>query len=289
MKLWLLLLPGLGSIVFLMGSALYTIMIQSVGLHTELGASLDYWSDTLSDPILFRSIEYSLRTSVLGSLGAVILAYPIAMWLRKPIPGKTAIIGLLRAPMFVPGLVAAFLLINVISFHGILNESLLALGVIDKPLRITNDKFGWSVVMLQVWKNTPFALILLSSSINSIRSDVLDASADLGASAWANFSQVVFPLTIPALQAALILIFIGALGDFAFASIAGSRNVYSLSVLMHYTATAYYEWEKAAVIGLVIMVLSGLSAILITLMTRPFANRTRPVISASFLERSHEK
>lgn len=282
MKTVLLLIPGLGTIVFLMGSALYTIVTQSFGVDSEIGASLTYWSDTLSDPILYRSINYSLRTSILGSLGAVVLAYPIAMWLKNSIPGKTAIIGLLRAPMFVPGLVAAFLLINVISFHGILNESLLALGIIDKPMRITNDKFGWSVVMLQIWKNTPFALILLSSSINSIRSDVLDASADLGASRWANFWQVVFPLTIPALQAALILIFIGALGDFAFASIAGSRNVYSLSVLMHYTATAYYEWEKAAVIGLVIMLLSAFSAVLLTLITRPFANRTKAVIPADY-------
>lgn len=282
MKAALLLIPGLGTIIFLMGSALYTVVVQSFGLDKEVGATLAYWSDALSDPILYRSINYSLRTSILGSFGAIILAYPIAMWLRNPIPGKPAIIGLLRAPMFVPGLVAAFLLINVISFHGILNESLLALGIIDKPMRITNDQFGWSVVMLQVWKNTPFALILLSSSINSIRSDVLDASADLGASRWANFSQVVFPLTIPALQAALILIFIGALGDFAFASIAGSRNVYSLSVLMYYTATAYYEWEKAAVIGLIIMLLSGCSAVILTLLTRPFANRTKAVIPANY-------
>lgn len=282
MKVALLLIPGLGTIIFLMGSALYTVVVQSFGLDKEVGATLAYWSDALSDPILYRSINYSLRTSILGSFGAIILAYPIAMWLRNPIPGKPAIIGLLRAPMFVPGLVAAFLLINVISFHGILNESLLALGIIDKPMRITNDQFGWSVVMLQVWKNTPFALILLSSSINSIRSDVLDASADLGASRWANFSQVVFPLTIPALQAALILIFIGALGDFAFASIAGSRNVYSLSVLMYYTATAYYEWEKAAVIGLIIMLLSGCSAVILTLLTRPFANRTKAVIPANY-------
>ncbi|MCZ8489445.1 ABC transporter permease subunit [Vibrio lentus] len=69
-----------------------------------------------------------------------------------------------------------------------------------------------------VWKNLPFALILISGSIAlTIRGDLMDAALDLGATRWARFCQVIFPLTIPALQAASILIFIGALGDFSFA------------------------------------------------------------------------
>jgi putative spermidine/putrescine transport system permease protein len=51
---------------------------------------------------------------------------------------------------------------------------------------------------------------------------------------------------------------------------------------MHYTAVAYYEWEKAAVIGLIIMLLSAFSAVVLTLITRPFANRTKAVIPANY-------
>lgn len=133
--------------------------------------------------------------------------------------------------------------------------------------------------LLQIWKNVPFALILLGGAINSIRSDILNAADDLGASRFAKFRQIIFPLTIPALQASLILIFIGALGDFAFASIAGSRNAYSLSMLMNFTATQYYEWEKAAVIAMVIMLVAVISAVVITLVTQPFATKTRSVIT----------
>ncbi|BDU39898.1 ABC transporter permease [Vibrio nigripulchritudo] len=282
MRAYLFLIPGLGMILFLMGSALYAVVAQSFGMAGLTGESsftLQYWQEMIADPILQRSIAYSLRTSILGSLGAIMLAYPIALWLSRPLPAKPVIIGVLRAPMFVPGLVAAFLLINVISYHGIFNEGLMALGVLEKPLRLTNDKFGWSVILLQVWKNVPFALILLGGAINSIRSDILNAADDLGASRWARFRQIVFPLTIPALQASLILIFIGALGDFAFASIAGSRNAYSLSMLMNFTATQYYEWEKAAVIAMVIMLLAVISAVVITLITQPFSTKTRSIIT----------
>ncbi|MBW3695207.1 ABC transporter permease [Vibrio sp. T187] len=281
LKPYLLLIPGVGTIALLMGSALYVVVAQSFGLFSVMGetnATFEYWQTTLSDPILWRSVAYSLRTSILGTLGAVMLAYPIALWLQKPIPGKPAIIGVLRAPMFVPGLVAAFLLMNVIAYHGIFNESLLALGIIDKPLRLANDKFGWSIVVLQIWKNLPFALILISGAIASIRGDLMDAALDLGATRWARFCQVIFPLTIPALQASSILIFIGALGDFSFASVAGSRSSYSLAMLMNITATQYYEWENSAVIAMVIMLIAGLSAVVLTLLTQPFVTRKSVVV-----------
>lgn len=281
LKPYLLILPGVGTIVLLMGSALYVVVAQSFGLYSLNGTpnpSLKYWQTMLADPILWRSVSYSLRTSILGTLGAVTFAYPIALWLQKEIPGKLAIIGTLRAPMFVPGLVAAFLLMNVIAFHGILNESLISLGIIDKPMRLANDSFGWSIVVLQIWKNLPFALILITGSINSIRKDLFDAAMDLGATKWSRFRQVIFPLTIPALQASAILIFIGALGDFSFASVAGSRSSYSLAMLMNISATQYYEWENSAVVAMVIMILAGLSALLLTLLTQPFATNRKPVI-----------
>ena len=287
MKPYLLLIPGVGTILALMGSAFYIVVTQSLGLNTMTGnthPTLEYWYTMLSDPILWRSVGYSLRTSIFGTLGAIIMAYPIAMWLQKPLPAKTLMIGMLRAPMFVPGLVAAFLMMNVIAYHGVLNQSLLWLGIIDEPLRLANDSFGWGIVVLQVWKNLPFALILLSGAIGGIRTDLLDAALDLGASRWSRFTQVVLPLTIPAMQASAILIFIGALGDFSFASVAGSRSSYSLAMLMNTTATQYYEWENAAVVAMVIMLLAALGAAVITLLTQPFTSRRRPVVGTNTAE-----
>ncbi|WP_281543550.1 ABC transporter permease [Grimontia sp. SpTr1] len=280
MKVVLLLLPGLGTILFLMGDAFYTTISHSLGLGSEENRfTLQYWNEMLSDSILWRSVGYSFRTSLLGTLGAVLLAYPIALWLTKPLQGKNLIIGMLRAPMFVPGLVAAFLLMNVISYHGIINEGLLAIGVIDKPIRMTNDSFGWSVVFLQIWKNLPFALILIGGSVNSIRTDLLHAASDMGASRFAKFRQVIFPLTIPALQASMILIFIGAMGDYAFASIAGSRTSYSMTMLMYFTAYQYLEWEKVYVIAVVLMTIAALGAIVITAVLQPFARKRYSLIS----------
>ncbi len=275
-KTWLMLLPGVGTILLLMGSTFYMVVAQSFGFHNlmgESGFSTEFWSDAIADPKLHKSLLYSIKVSVIGALGAVALAYPLVLWLRKPFTGSTTITGLLRAPMFIPGLVAAFLLVNVISYHGILNQTMMAIGLIDKPIRMQNDDFGWGVIILQVWKQLPFAMILLAGAVNSIRNDVLDAASDLGANAWQRFTGIVFPLSIPALQVSLILIFIGALGDYSFYSIAGPKNTYSLSMLMHITSTEFMEWNKGAVIAVIIMVTAVISAIAISLLTAPFATK----------------
>ena len=273
---WLMMISGLGTIVLLMGSTFYVVLVQSIGYFNLSGDSqfsLEYWQNVLQDPVLHSALIYSVKVSILGAFGAVLLSYPLALWLRQPLVAKEGIVAVLRAPMFIPGLVAAFLFINIIAYHGVINELLLALGVIDQPLRMQNDDFGWGVVILQIWKNLPFALILVGGSVNAIRTDVLDAASNLGASRWRCFRDVIFPLTLPAVQVSLILIFIGALGDFAFFSVAGPRNTYSLARLMQATAMEYGEWNNSAVIAVIIMLTAALGTLLIAILLTPLATR----------------
>ncbi|EBM3223024.1 ABC transporter permease [Salmonella enterica] len=273
---WLLMLSGLGTILLLMGSTFYVVIVQSLGwfnLEGDSHFSLEYWRNMLQDEVLQSALFYSVKVSLLGAFGSVIFAYPLALWLRKPMAGKEGIIAVLRAPMFIPGLVAAFLFVNIVAYHGIINELLLALGIISEPLRMQNDDFGWGVVILQIWKNLPFALILVGGAVNAIRNDVLNAASNLGASRWRSFTGVVVPLTLPAVQVTLILVFIGALGDFAFFSVAGPRNTYSLARLMQATAMEYGEWNNAAVIAVIIMLTAAICTLLIATLITPFATR----------------
>ncbi|MFC0991594.1 ABC transporter permease [Pasteurella multocida] len=274
---WLLLSTGLGTILLLMGSTFYIVVLQSFGLHNHFGDDIAFtfahWQTVLSDSVFQKALWYSIKVSLLGAILSIIVAYPIAMWLRNPMPAKVTIITILRTPMLVPGLVAAFLFVNVISYHGILNETLVFLGIWDKPRTLQNDDFGWGVVILQMWKNIPFALILIGGAVNSLKTDLLDAAANLGSSPWQRFRYVVFPLSLSAVQVSFILIFIGALGDFAFYSIAGPRDTYSLARLMQMTAYQFEEWNQSAVMAMMIMLTSAFFTILISLIIRPLSQK----------------
>ncbi|HEM7143265.1 ABC transporter permease subunit [Providencia stuartii] len=275
-KAWLLMSTGLGTILLLMGSTFYVVITQSFGLFNMTGESefsLAFWANIIGDSVLLSALYYTVKVSVLGAFGAVLLSYPIALWLRQPMYGKEVVIGVLRAPMFIPGLVAAFLFVNIIAYHGVINSLLQLLGITDSPLRMQNDDFGWGVIILQIWKNLPFALILVSGAVNSIRDEILDAASNFGANRWRRFVDVVFPLTLPAVQVSLILIFIGAVGDFAFFSVAGPRNTYSLARLMQATAMEYGEWNNSAVIAVIIMLISAIGTLLIATVLTPLATK----------------
>lgn len=252
-----LLTPGLGLILGLIGTVVYMAFAQSFGYYNllgESGFSTEFWAELAGRRVYERSIRYSLFIGVVSAILSVALAYPLAIWLRKPFAGSMTIGAILKAPMLVHGLVAAFLLINVISYNGLFNQLMQGLGIWDEPRRLQNDSTGISVLILQVWKNMPFALLLLTGAVQSISDDVLDAARDMGAGAWSRFRKIIAPLTLSGMQAALIIIFIGALADFSFQTIAGPTNKQSLAQLMVGFKNRG-DWNTAAVVGVTMIIL----------------------------------
>jgi putative spermidine/putrescine transport system permease protein len=260
-----LLLPGLGLILIFMGFVLGMALSQSLGYFNfsgESGFSLRFWQTMLADGQLWRSFWYSLRVATLSSILSVLMAYPLALWLRKPFAGSDAVSAILKAPLLVHGLVAAFLYINFVSFQGFLNVALVGLGIVERPLRMQNDPNGVGVIFLQVWKQMPFALLLLTSAVQAIGDDILDAARDLGAGAWDRFRKVIVPLSLRAMQAAIILIFIGAAGDFSFQVVAGPTNVNSLAQFMYRMQESSADgWNMAAVVAVLLMLTALLGSV----------------------------
>lgn len=274
----LLLAPGLGLVLAFVSLVLYVAVSQSFGLYNLGGDSvfsLAHWQEMLGERRYWRALQYSAYIAVTSSLLAVALAYPVALMLRKPFRGSLTLSALIKAPLLVPGLVAAFLFVNVISYHGIVNELMLALGFWDTPVRLQNDKNGYGVIFLQVWKQLPFAFLLLSAAVQALPDAVLLAARDLGAGSIDRFRKVVLPLTSGAMQAALVLIFIGAAGDFSFQAVAGPPSVDSLATLMTSVQSTQGDWNGAAVIAVTLMALSLFGSATLAILVRGAARLAR--------------
>jgi len=270
----LLITPGFGFVLLLIGAVVSMAVAQSIGFYNFAGESqfsLEHWQQIISGDgsrRFWRAFRYSAYIASYSAILSVIIAYPIALWLRKPFKGSITLSAILKAPMLVHGLVAAFLMINVISYHGFINEFMIWSGLWDKPVRMQNDKLGIGVIFLQVWKQMPFALLLLSGSVQNLSDSVLDAAQDLGAGSIARFRKVVLPLTLQSLQAALILIFIGAAGDFSFQKVAGPTAENSMATLMIYVQTDVGDWNGAAVIAIMLMVLALFGSLAVAIVAK---------------------
>jgi putative spermidine/putrescine transport system permease protein len=256
--LMLLIVPGAGFIFLFLSAAIAMTFLQSIGLYSLVGESrltADHWL-ALLDKGFFDSFLFSLKVGVGSAFGTLLFAYPLALFLRRKRFGSRTIGSIIKIPLFVPALVAAFLILNVLAFNGILNSALMGLGLIDRPLRMLNDTFGWNVLVIQVWKNLPFQLLIIASVLESIQTDIEDAARNLGASPWRVILHIILPMSAPGILIAVVLVFILTFGDYAITRVAGPVYPSSLSVLMYTDAFTLQQWGIAACIGMVIIIAS---------------------------------
>lgn len=255
---YLLLLPGAGFIFFFLSAAVIMTVLQSVGFFSitqTSGFSLVYWKN-LFDQQVIDSLLFSLKVGLSSAFGTLLFSYPLALFMRKTFFGRKALSSILKIPLFIPALVAAFLIINVIAYHGIFNEILVGLGIIKEPLRMLRDKWGINVLFIQIWKNLPFQLLIIASALETIRTDIEDAARNLGANYFAVVRHIIIPLSMPGILVAVILVFIMTFGDYAITKSAGPIYPTSLSVRMHTTAIMFQEWNRSACIGVLIIVVA---------------------------------
>ena len=258
MMLMLLILPGAGFIFLFLSAAIAMTFLQSIGLYSLVGEShltADFWL-ALLDKGFLDSFLFSLKVGVGSAFGTLLFSYPLALFLRRKRFGSRTIGSIIKIPLFVPALVAAFLILNVLAFNGILNSALMGLGLIDRPLRMLNDTFGWNVLAIQVWKNLPFQLLIIASVLETIQTDIEDAARNLGASPLRVIFHIILPMSAPGILIAVVLVFILTFGDYAITRVAGPVYPSSLSVLMYTDAFTLQQWGIAACIGMVIIVAS---------------------------------
>ena len=256
--LLLLVAPGAGFIFLFLSAAIVMTILQSIGLYALVGESrltVDYWL-ALLDKTFLDSFLFSLKVGIGSAFGTLLFAYPLALFLRRKRFGSRTIGSIIKIPLFVPALVAAFLIVNVLAFNGILNNALLGLGLIDRPMRMLNDTFGWNVLLIQVWKNLPFQLLIIASVLETIQTDIEDAARNLGASPLRVVLHIILPLSAPGILIAVVLVFILTFGDYAITRVAGPVYPSSLSVLMYTDAFTLQQWGVAACIGVVIIAAS---------------------------------
>jgi putative spermidine/putrescine transport system permease protein len=262
----LLAAPGLGFISVFLLAALFMSLLQSFGYYNMTGPSgfsLAHYGKLFSSQVR-DAFVYSLWIGLASAFGSLLFSYPLALFLRQRTNWTRLMNTLLRIPLFMPAMVAAFILVNILDYNGLVNGVLTRLGVVEKPIRMLRNEWGLIVIVIQIWKNVPFQLLIIASVLQTIRRDLEEAAANLGAGKWAVFRHVLLPLSMPGALIAVALVFIGAFGDFAITSLAGPPYPVSLSVMMVNQANEMQEWNFAACIGVLIMAVSILFVVIYT-------------------------
>lgn len=179
----------------------------------------------LLDPLYLQVFLHSLWMAGITTLLCLLLGYPFA-WLMSKIQPRwqPLLMLLLILPFWTNSLVRTYALKLLFANNGLVNQSLLAIGIIDTPLTILYTQ--GAVIAGLTYLLFPFMVLPLYAVFTDLGDDMLLASQDLGANRLQTFWHVVLPLTTPGIISGVLLVLLPAMGMFYVADIlGGSRNL----------------------------------------------------------------
>jgi multiple sugar transport system permease protein len=196
------------------------------------------WGTSLFSKTVVNSLVYTVCALALKLCGGLALA---AM-LNRPFYGQRVLKALLLLPWIMPTVFSTMIWSWI--FHpsfSIVNELFInKLGLLSQPIPFLRDE-TWamlSLIFVNVWRGVPFFGITFLAAIQSVSTDIVEASKIDGASAWVSFWRITFPIILPVVIIVMLISTIGTLGDFDLPFLlthGGPNNATTLFALTAYT------------------------------------------------------
>lgn len=222
------------------------------------GGSIEYYQQIYTTPVFLRVIGETFRVSLLVTVVTVAIAYPYAYAMAHS--GKTTLLVLTMAlliPFWVSLLLRSFSWIVLLQNSGLVNDLLISLGIINKPLRLIRTPLGVIIGMTHVL--LPYAVLPLYSVMKKIDLKLMEASAICGASWLKGFSRVYFPLSVPGVMAAAILVFTLSLGFYITPALLGSPRDMMISQMIAGQFNEQLNFGLGSALAVTLMLLTAVA------------------------------
>lgn len=253
-------IPILVWIGFLVGIPLIFVFVLSFLSRDTLGNvvfqfTLDNYK-RIFDPIYLKVFINSFFLATLTAMITLIIGYPVAYFTAAlDSKKKTLAIFLIMLPFWISSLLRTYGWMILLGNKGIINNILMKLNLIDKPLSMM---YKFSTVLIgTAYMLIPFMIIAIYNSVDKLDKSLLEASYDLGAGKWKTFFNVTLPLTVPGIAGGFTLVFIPALGLFFISDLLGGGKTIFLGNIINSFVTKGRNKPLAAAfsIGMILLVL----------------------------------
>ncbi len=260
---WRLAAPlGLTYAVFFAAPFLILLGISFYADAEQTRLGFDSWLKFYTDAFYLKVIFDTLKLGVLAVVATTILAYPLALVFRTASPRmQRVLIFIILMPLLTSVVIRTFAWIVILAREGVVNQTLMALGLTATPLNLLQTELGLVIALTQI--EMPLMLLPLLTIMNQMDQNLVDASRALGASKWRTFFRVILPLTLPGWIAGATLVFASATTAFISQSVIGGARLVYLPSLIWQQSMVVYNWPFAAVASLTLLftVLTGIMAL----------------------------
>ena len=222
----------------------------------EFTFSLDSYK-RLIEPLYAQVLWTSLYMSGVATIICLLIGYPFAFMIAKMKPVfRPIMLFLVILPFWTNSLIRIYGMKIFLGVKGVLNNTLLWLGIIDTPIRILNTEVA--VIIGLVYILLPFMILPLYSSIEKLDYRLLEAAKDLGANAFQRFIKIILPLTMPGIIAGCLLVLLPAMGMFYVADLLGGAKVLLVGNVIKSEFLISRNWPFGSSISIALTILMAL-------------------------------
>ncbi|MES2510481.1 MAG: ABC transporter permease subunit [Pseudomonadota bacterium] len=221
--------------------------------HDNYGSIFSDGAQAAGNTIYVDAYLTSLKYAFLTTLCCLIIGYPFAYFMaRARASVRPALLMLVMLPFWTSFLLRVYAWKGILADQGVLNNLLLALGIIHEPIVMLYTDVSMLVGMTYVY--CPFMILPLYANLVKMDLRLLEAAHDLGASAWKAFWLVTVPLSKSGIIAGSMLVFIPAVGEFVIPSLLGGAENIMIGRVVWDEMFSSNNWPRAAALSVVMIV-----------------------------------
>ena len=225
------------------------------------GVSFANYAELAEKAYLWRAVVVSLEITLTVTVVSVALAYPLAWIIAFRVPARWRRLALLLAilPFWTSYVVRSYAWLLVLAREGVINQTLMGIGLIAEPLTLANTRFATITGFVH------FFVMLLTLTIYAnliqLSPNYRRAAADLGATPLQTFRHVILPLTLPGIVTGAFLTFVLCIGDYVTPQILGGNTELTVPQVIMVQLGRRADFPLAAALAIVLMGLVTLAYI----------------------------
>ncbi|AQZ96735.1 putrescine ABC transporter permease PotH [Halopseudomonas phragmitis] len=223
---------------------------QSLNIVLNMGNYLFLTQDAL----YFSAYLGSLKIAFYSTLVCLVLGYPMAYAIAKaPRDKQLVFLLLIMMPTWTAILIRVYAWMGILSTNGLLNSTLMSLGLISTPMQILNT--NTAVYIGVVYAYLPFMVLPLYANLVKHDDTLLEAAMDLGASKIKAFWKVTVPLSKTGIITGSMLVFIPVVGEFVIPELLGGPETLMIGKVLWQEFFNNRDWPVASALAIVMLLI----------------------------------
>ncbi len=219
-----------------------------------VAATVDSYLFLLTDKLYAVTYLKSVFMAAVATLLCLALGFPMAYGIARADEGtRNLLLLLIVLPFWISFLLRVYAWMGLLNNHGVINNVLIWLQVIDKPIAFMYTDFAIYVGL--VYSYLPFMVLPLYATLERMDLDLVDAAQDLGARPSQAFWDITWPLARPGVIAGCLLVFIPAMGEYVIPYLLGGPESLLIGRVLFDEFFVNRDWPLASAVAIVLLLL----------------------------------